>query len=842
MLEFILYIVIFGFIYSLSNKIEVLQRELYSLKRNSSKKVLSIVGKVTTKNRANIAKTEPTPTVKVQKASNSFIKVNKKQPLHVKENNQFNYIKNYFTSGNIVVKVGGVILFFGLAFLAKYASLHSTISIEFRMLALVAFSLVLITIGWRLRKRDGYYGQILQGVGIGSFYLVTFVSTKLYTILPPSTALIIMIIIVILGSILAIIQNAMPLAIFALGGGFLAPILTSDGSGSHIVLFTYYALLNSAIVGMAWYRSWRVLNLMGFVFTFVIATAWGILKYESALFMSTEPFLVLFFIFYLSVSILFANKQKEFNPKAIIDSTLVFGLPFIIFGLQISLVDGVDSSLAITAIVMSLIYLILCKIIAKDEKLQLLSFSFLSLGVIFFTIAIAYTFDAQITATLWAIEASAIIYVGLKQERFISRVFAQTLQLIATLIYIASSLTVNDLTPFINSYYLGYIIIFIASLFSSYMLYMYKDKISDFEHYSSTIFLTLAISILLFAGFKEVSNMNIEMGNMMLIYIAISSLILSIVASKLRWANLITILQGYFALGLLFFISLIPFYESSHPFGSIGAISIGLFFFVHYFQLYIFDKDWTLQTTLHVGSIWLLTLLGAKELIYTVSLFSTNDTYILSALGIFFILMIIILLKSNNFLPKVFKKYEERYTTIGVLGVVAMLSIWEVYSISLSANPSPLPYIPLLNPLELTQLFGFILIFKQFKKDDIVYAILGATVLVFSTVILARSVHYYAEVDYKLLSISTSLIFQMGLSILWSILAMFAMLKANSLQNRTLWIAGTSLIGVVVLKLFLVELANSQTVERIISFIAVGILLLLIGYFAPLPPLKKENE
>jgi uncharacterized membrane protein len=47
---------------------------------------------------------------------------------------------------------------------------------------------------------------------------------------------------------------------------------------------------------------------------------------------------------------------------------------------------------------------------------------------------------------------------------------------------------------------------------------------------------------------------------------------------------------------------------------------------------------------------------------------------------------------------------------------------------------------------------------------------------------------------------------------------------------------GGLLIGVVVAKLFFVELGNRGGLERIVSFIGVGVLLLVVGYFAPLPP------
>ena len=48
-------------------------------------------------------------------------------------------------------------------------------------------------------------------------------------------------------------------------------------------------------------------------------------------------------------------------------------------------------------------------------------------------------------------------------------------------------------------------------------------------------------------------------------------------------------------------------------------------------------------------------------------------------------------------------------------------------------------------------------------------------------------------------------------------------------------------MGIVVVKLFLIELSNSGGIARIVSFIIVGLLLLLVGWFAPVPP-KAEND
>jgi len=49
------------------------------------------------------------------------------------------------------------------------------------------------------------------------------------------------------------------------------------------------------------------------------------------------------------------------------------------------------------------------------------------------------------------------------------------------------------------------------------------------------------------------------------------------------------------------------------------------------------------------------------------------------------------------------------------------------------------------------------------------------------------------------------------------------------------------LLGAVVVKLFLVDLADIGTIARIISFIVVGLLILVIGYLSPMPPKEKEE-
>ncbi len=299
----------------------------------------------------------------------------------------FNVVKNYFSGPNILVRVGVIILFFGVGFLLKYAAERSEIAVEFKLMAVAMAAIAMLVIGWRLRLRNPDYALVMQGGSIGVLYLTVFTALRMYEALSPGLALVILIAVGVFSAILAVVQNARSLAIMGICGGFLAPILTSTGGGSHIVLFSYYALLNAGIFGMAWFKAWRPLNLLGFFFTFVIGIVWGVTKYDASQYLSSQLFLILFFLYYVAISILFALRQAP-QLKTYVDGTLVFGTPLIAFGLQAglmqqtSILEIFEYGLAVSAIVLSFFYIFTAKVLydRKRENLRLLVESFFSGG------------------------------------------------------------------------------------------------------------------------------------------------------------------------------------------------------------------------------------------------------------------------------------------------------------------------------------------------------------------------------------------------------------------------------------------------------------------------------
>ncbi len=118
----------------------------------------------------------------------------------------------------------------------------------------------------------------------------------------------------------------------------------------------------------------------------------------------------------------------------------------------------------------------------------------------------------------------------------------------------------------------------------------------------------------------------------------------------------------------------------------------------------------------------------------------------------------------------------------------------------------------------------------------------AAAGFVWLNAILIRGFHHYGGVPYRFSAWVDTLAVQTGISLLWSATALVLMWLAARRAMRTPWLVGAVLLGAVVLKLVLVDLSATGTVTRIVSFIGVGVLMLLIGYVAPMPASDAKQE
>jgi uncharacterized membrane protein len=119
--------------------------------------------------------------------------------------------------------------------------------------------------------------------------------------------------------------------------------------------------------------------------------------------------------------------------------------------------------------------------------------------------------------------------------------------------------------------------------------------------------------------------------------------------------------------------------------------------------------------------------------------------------------------------------------------------------------------------------------------------VLAASLFVWFNAIIIRTVHYWGGVPFHFDTLFDSALLQTALSLSWSLTALGSMVYATRRGRRTVWLTGGALLAAVVVKLFAVDLAGVGTVGRIVSFLGVGLLMLLIGYLSPVPPQAREG-
>ncbi len=174
-------------------------------------------------------------------------------------------------------------------------------------------------------------------------------------------------------------------------------------------------------------------------------------------------------------------------------------------------------------------------------------------------------------------------------------------------------------------------------------------------------------------------------------------------------------------------------------------------------------------------------------------------------------------------------------------GLVAALAVWQLRTNILASGAcEPLPYIPLVNPLDLVLALSFLCCLVWLHTAGLRRVFLVPAAFLWFNGMLARCVHHYADVPYAPQPLWTSATLQMALSVSWTLIGLGTVLWATQKRDRPVWFGGGALLAVVVGKLFLLDLAHLGTIPKIVTFLVVGVLLLVVGYFSPMPPLPKE--
>jgi uncharacterized membrane protein len=219
-----------------------------------------------------------------------------------------------FIGENLVSKIGIAVLVLAIGFFVKYSIDQNWMGPVARVANGIAGGAILIALAHRFRNKYRGFSSVLAGGGIAVFYFTITLAFQQFHLFSQTTAFVIMIVITIFAVALALLYDKQELAIIALIGGFLAPLLVSTGSGNYKVLFTYLIILNSGLLVIAYNKAWRLLNLLSFIFTILMFGSWLILLnyFEPDItFRNGFIFATVFYMLFFIINIAHNIKEKK---------------------------------------------------------------------------------------------------------------------------------------------------------------------------------------------------------------------------------------------------------------------------------------------------------------------------------------------------------------------------------------------------------------------------------------------------------------------------------------------------------------------------------------------------
>ena len=170
---------------------------------------------------------------------------------------------------------GAVMLIIGVAFLLKYAYDNSVIGPLGRLAIGTFMGMAALVLGEMTRRRAmPVVFHALTGLGLAIFYVCAFFAHLVYALVPAQTAFAAAAGVTVLAVAMAVGHNALPIAILAVLGGFISPVLLGTGEYLPHPFFAYLIVLNMVAMGAAWFRKWRALEVLCFAGTVILYFLW----------------------------------------------------------------------------------------------------------------------------------------------------------------------------------------------------------------------------------------------------------------------------------------------------------------------------------------------------------------------------------------------------------------------------------------------------------------------------------------------------------------------------------------------------------------------------------------
>ena len=395
------------------------------------------------------------------------------------------------------------LILFAAVFFLKYAFDNRWIGELGRVAIGVAAGITLTALGYRYHKRKWHiFSQILTAGGIVLLYLSAYASFAFYQLAPQRAAFVYMTILIVEAAGLALLYRAPAIAVMALLGGFLTPVLLHSDRDQHQTLFGYIFALDVAT--LVFLKRWWGMSSLAFAGTHLLFWVWCLDSYEPHKLGAVMTFQTAVFLAFLLAHVgqrLLTKQPVKFedfadltdDPLKFFTSLERFSLlvlnPFVFFATAYSLLDpAYHAWMGTFAVGMALIYAGAAKLLL-DRKATTRTEFVLMIGVslAFITLAIPIQLESNWITIAWAVEGLVILWAGVETRSALLRSAAHSVFGLAVTKLVLGDTPYDargDFTPVLNKYFLSALFV-TACLFAGVLVY---QRLGERKQTSARVF------------------------------------------------------------------------------------------------------------------------------------------------------------------------------------------------------------------------------------------------------------------------------------------------------------------------------------------------------------------
>lgn len=406
-----------------------------------------------------------------------------------------------FLKQNALTIIGIFTLVLGIGYFVKYAIDKNWIGETPRVGIGFFLGAVIISLGHFLRKNYSVFSSIITGGGIAVLYFTVTIAFREYHLFSQNIAFSVTCLITLLCIALSYYYKSEILIIFSLFGGFLAPLMVSSGHSNYPFLFTYITVLNLGMLAIAFLKNWKSIGWIAFIFTYVYLLYW---TFETTQLTSIYFYISGYIIFYSFALKNYFRKEAMSSPDilmlVLINFTNIIGLvyifnqlgyePVIIFPLIFALVNS---------------FLLFREYSQKNFGINYSVFTAVTVSLL--TLAVALQFKTHLITSVWAIEATLLLYIWKKTGL---PIFRKCFYVLFPLVIAAQVITwteyidAKNLNIVFNSVFLTSLVTLTTTFFNLFLLRKHPDHDEKFNTFLEYLFSILSYGVIYFAILLEI--------------------------------------------------------------------------------------------------------------------------------------------------------------------------------------------------------------------------------------------------------------------------------------------------------------------------------------------------